>query len=95
MSGTGNMSWLLSHLEELREPVKGIVKEVKPSLSRSFLLGLSLLAGFPADGSDLSITDTARMLDMSPSTAHRYVSTLVAAGLLEQDTGTRLYRLAR
>jgi DNA-binding IclR family transcriptional regulator len=31
---------------------------------------------------------------MNPSTTHRYLATLVAVGLLEQDPHTREYRLA-
>jgi DNA-binding IclR family transcriptional regulator len=32
---------------------------------------------------------------MSPSTTHRYISTLLAVGLLEQDPRSRRYQLAR
>ena len=35
------------------------------------------------------------MLDMNPSTAHRYLSTLLAVGLLERNPDTRRYRLAQ
>ncbi len=36
----------------------------------------------------------ASQLGMSPSTTHRYVSTLVEFGLLERSPRTRKYRLA-
>jgi DNA-binding IclR family transcriptional regulator len=32
---------------------------------------------------------------MNPTTTHRYLSTLVAVGLVERDPGTRRYRLAQ
>jgi len=63
-------------------------------LSRSMLSGLLVLASFPADGGYLGIAQIAEMLRMSPSTTHRYVSTLLATGLLERDPATRRYRLA-
>jgi len=65
-----------------------------PRLSRSLLAGLLMLASFPADGSYLGNAELARMLDMNPSTSHRYVSTLVAVGPLERDPATRRYRRA-
>jgi DNA-binding IclR family transcriptional regulator len=52
-----------------------------------------MLASFPSDGSYLGNAEIARMLEMNPSTTHRYVSTLVAVGLLERDPATRRYRL--
>jgi hypothetical protein len=64
-------------------------------LSRSLLAGLLVLTCFPPDGSELGIVDLARRLDMRTSTIHRYVSTLLAAGLLERDPVTRQYRLPR
>jgi hypothetical protein len=63
-------------------------------LSRSLLSGLLVLSCFPADGGYLGIADLARMLDMNTSTTHRYVTTLLAVGLLERDSATRRYRLA-
>jgi predicted transcriptional regulator len=63
-------------------------------LSRSLLSGLLILSSFPADGEYLGIADLARLLDMNTSTTHRYVTTLLAAGLLERDSNTRRYRLA-
>jgi len=65
-----------------------------PRLSRSLLLGLLVFASFPSDGSGLAVTDVASQLGMSPSTTHRYMTTLLAVGLLDQDPRTRRYRLA-
>jgi DNA-binding MarR family transcriptional regulator len=64
-----------------------------PRLSRSLLLGLLVLASFPLDGSSLAVTDVSTRLGMSPSTTHRYMTTLLAVGLLEQDPRTRRYRM--
>jgi DNA-binding MarR family transcriptional regulator len=65
-----------------------------PQLSRSLLLGLMILACYPADGAPRSMTDVAGELEMWPGTIHRYVITLVKAGLLERDPVSREYRLA-
>jgi hypothetical protein len=62
-------------------------------LSRSLLSGLLVLSCFPTDGGFLGIAELARMLDMNTSTTHRYVTTLLAVGLLERDPATRKYRL--
>jgi Fic family protein len=62
-------------------------------LSRSLLAGLLVLTCFPPSG-EMGIADLARRLDMRTSTIHRYVSTLLAAGLLERDPVSRQYRLA-
>jgi DNA-binding MarR family transcriptional regulator len=64
-----------------------------PRLSRSLLLGLLVLACFPADGGALAVTDVAEQLGLSPSTTHRYMTTLLAVGLLEQDPRSRRYRV--
>jgi DNA-binding MarR family transcriptional regulator len=64
-----------------------------PRLSRSLLLGLLVLATFPTDGGSLAVSDVAGQLGMSPSTTHRYMTTLLAVGLLDQDPRTRRYRL--
>ncbi len=66
-----------------------------PRMSRSLLLGLLVLASFPANGDALAVTDVAARLDMSPSTTHRYLTTLLAVGLLEQDPRTRRYHTPR
>ncbi len=64
-----------------------------PRLSRSLLLGLVVLACFPTDGNALAVTDVATTLGLSPSTTHRYMTTLLAVGLLEQDPRSRRYRV--
>ncbi len=64
-----------------------------PRLSRSLLLGLLVLAAFPTDGEALAVSDVAARLELSPSTTHRYMSTLLAVGLLEQDPRSRRYRV--
>jgi len=66
-----------------------------PGLSRSLLRGLMLLAALPRDGAYVGNSELARRLDVSPSTAHRYVNTLLVAGLVEQDARTRRYRRAQ
>ncbi len=63
-------------------------------LSAGLLKGLLFLASIPLDGTLIGVGQVARQLDLSPSTAHRYISTLLAAGLLERDASTRRYRLA-
>jgi Fic family protein len=97
----GTMSVLLS---ALRDPQWSLSLESEewayPSqmedrrLSRSLLSGLLVLSCFPPEGGYLGIAELARMLDMNTSTTHRYVTTLLAVGLLERDPATRRYRLA-
>jgi DNA-binding MarR family transcriptional regulator len=84
LRGLGEEGTLSSRYEALSE---------SPRLSRSLLLGLLVLATFPEDGDSLAVTDVAARLGMSPSTTHRYMTTLLAVGLLEQDPRTRRYRL--
>jgi hypothetical protein len=62
-------------------------------LSRSLLAGLLVLSCFSPDGIELGIKDISDQLDLNSSTVHRYVATLLAAGLLERDPDTRRYRL--
>jgi hypothetical protein len=68
---------------------------------RGALLGLLLER--PGHGGDLASRLATRLgetwrvdtgqLGMSPSTRHRYMTTLLAVGLPEQDPRTRRYRL--
>ena len=81
----GSMTALLSDLPQVREPLKLAVSHLDdPRLSRSLLSGLLMLAAFPPDGSYIRNTELAHALEMSPSTSHRYVSTLLEVGLVER-----------
>jgi len=64
-------------------------------LSHSLFRGLLILALFISGDGGKGVVDVARQLGLSPSTTHRYISTLVAFGLLVQDPATRKYRLPR
>ena len=64
-------------------------------LSRSLLLGVKVLAVLARDGGWVALSALAARLDMSKTTAHRYVNTLVEVGLVEQDPDTRRYRLTQ
>jgi hypothetical protein len=95
-AGGGSVSVLLSGRAELSEALAPALEQLDDRrLSRSLLAGLVMLASFPADGSYLGNAQLARMLEMNPSTAHRYVSTFVAVGLLERDPDSRRYRRPR
>ena len=63
-----------------------------PHLSQSLLRGLAILSCYGPERQWRAIVDLAKELSMSPSTTHRYVKTLRAVGLLEQNPTTREYR---
>ncbi len=65
------------------------------SYSQSVLRALIVLASFPADGTERELTAVAREVGLTPGTAHRYLSTWTAAGLLERDPVSRRYRRPR
>jgi hypothetical protein len=93
-SDGSRVSVLLSGLAGVRAALAAGAQQ-NSRLSGSLLSGLLILAIFPTDGSYLAIAEIARMTGKSPSTSHRYVSTLISVGLLERDPRTRRYRLAR
>jgi hypothetical protein len=62
-------------------------------LSRSLLAGLLVLSCFSPGGPELGIKEISDQLELNSSTVHRYVATLLAAGLLERHPDTRRYRL--
>jgi len=66
-----------------------------PQLSRSLLRGLSILVAYGPDREWRAITELAATLEMASSTTHRYLKTLRAVGLMEQDPDTREYRPVR
>jgi IclR family pca regulon transcriptional regulator len=61
--------------------------------SQSLERGLAILSEFKAEAPELGISEIARALGLSRSTSHRYVSTLARLGYLQQNSGTRKYRL--
>jgi IclR family transcriptional regulator, pca regulon regulatory protein len=64
-----------------------------PGFSRSLERGLAILSSFGRQRRQLGVNDLAREIDVSPSTAHRYASSLVVLGYLEQDPESKKYRL--
>jgi IclR family transcriptional regulator, pca regulon regulatory protein len=63
-----------------------------PRYSQSLERGLAILGCFTSEHPILGIADIAKELGMSRSTTHRYVTTLLALGYLEQGR-SRKYRL--
>ena len=61
--------------------------------SQSLERGLSILAAFDASTPLLGVSELARLVGSTRSTTHRYVATLCVLGYLQQDPGTRKYRL--
>lgn len=55
--------------------------------------GLRVLTAFTPVNPELSLTDIAEFLDVSPSTANRFTYTLEEVGYLERDPVTKLYRV--
>jgi len=94
-SGRTGLSRMLADLEDpqaLHDAVATLLDD--DAYSRSTLRALLVLAAFHPDGGERELTDVARQLELSPSTAHRYVGTWMALGLLEQDPVSRRYRRA-
>jgi IclR family transcriptional regulator, pca regulon regulatory protein len=73
---------------------RDISSEEERRLSRSLLRGLQILTHFRHGGVERGVVELASELELSPSTTHRYVSTLVELGLLERCPDSRKYRLA-
>jgi hypothetical protein len=82
---------LISGLNEPQQLIASPLLE-DPKISKSLLLGLVVLISFPRDGSERGNKQVAQELGMAASTTHRYIHTLLAAGLLEQNPTTRQYR---
>jgi hypothetical protein len=77
-----------SRLSALLASLPGVAEH---KLSQSFVRGLFVLTALPSDGHAIGIVDLATSLEMSPSTVHRYVATLIAVGLAERNERTREY----
>ena len=61
--------------------------------SQSLERGLAILSAFTSTRPLLGVSDLAREVGLSRSSAHRYIATLANLGYLEQDRATRRYRL--
>jgi DNA-binding MarR family transcriptional regulator len=87
---------VLNGVEDVRRTLSAHPELLQDTrLSVSLLVGLLILSSFPTDHSYIRVTDLSRALQMHPSKISRYVTTLVEAGLVERDSHTRRYRLAR
>ena len=64
-----------------------------PRTSRSLEFGVAILESFSSERQELGIAALSDIVGISRSTTHRYASTLVALGYLEQDN-KRKYRLS-
>ncbi len=74
------------------EPAWSVPSLREPRYSQSLERGLAILGCFTPQRPVLGIADIADDLGMSRSTTHRYVTTLLALGYLEQGA-SRKYRL--
>ncbi len=91
----GHLSVVLTGLVQNRQAFAGELRGLDDRrLSRSLLIGLLLLASMPDDGSHVGVAELARLVGANTSTTHRYITTLVAVGLVERDPVTRRYRIA-
>jgi IclR family pca regulon transcriptional regulator len=61
--------------------------------SQSLERGLAILSSFHSDRPLIGVSELSRGLDLSRSTAHRYVATLAKLGYLQQDPESKRYRL--
>jgi Fic family protein len=95
-AGNANVSALLSGLTGIQETLARDPKLLDdPRTSTSLMRGLLVFAALPSDGSYIRISDIAEMLGTSPSTTHRYLTTLLNVGLAEQHPSSRRYRQAK
>ncbi len=92
--GTSYLERLHATLDGSAENPSGGKLHPDTRLSMSLLHGLSVLAMFDGE-EERSLSAIVAHIDRPKTTAERYVRTLVAAGLLEQDPTNRSYRLAR
>jgi IclR family transcriptional regulator, pca regulon regulatory protein len=67
--------------------------ETGSSHSQSLERGLAVLSTFRSGRPLLGVSEIGREIGIGRSTTHRYVATLTMLGYLQQDPGTRKYRL--
>ena len=86
MSEDTSLAWLL--VNGIGDPKTMISAARDPRLSLSLTPGLAILASLPRDGSSMALTDLSRLVEVTPSTTHRYLLTLVEVGLVERNAKT-------
>jgi hypothetical protein len=90
----GEYPWVFASLESIQAfPASPLCED--PKLSTALLRGLLVLISFPPDGDERSSKQVELELGMTESTAHLYIRTWVAVGLLEQNRVTDQYRRVR
>jgi len=65
----------------------------RPARSQSLERGLAILSAFRGSQPLRGVSELAREVGLSRSTAHRYIATLAELGYLDQDDATQKYRL--
>jgi len=73
----------------VRDFLTGLLREKR--CSQTIIRALLVLTSFPEDGTHLSINGLAKELNLSHSVVHRYVTTWLVLGLLEQDEASLKY----
>lgn len=68
-------------------------REGRTGTSQSLERGLAILSSFSAGRRLIGVSEVARELDLTRSTAHRYIATLARLGYLHQDAASRKYAL--
>lgn len=68
-------------------------EEGRTGTSQSLERGLAILSSFHSHRPLIGVSDLSRELELSRSTAHRYVATLATLGYLQRDPDTKRYRL--
>ncbi|HEY7207423.1 MAG TPA: IclR family transcriptional regulator C-terminal domain-containing protein [Gaiellaceae bacterium] len=67
--------------------------EGRTGTSHSLERGLAILSSFDSERPLIGVSELSRALELSRSTAHRYVATLAKLGYLQQDPDSKRYRL--
>ncbi|MGZ4401932.1 MAG: IclR family transcriptional regulator, partial [Gaiellaceae bacterium] len=73
--------------------MKAALESRDRSHSQSLERGLAILSAFRSGRPMVGVSELAREVGLSRSTAHRYVSTLATLGYLQKDAETQKYRL--
>jgi IclR family transcriptional regulator, pca regulon regulatory protein len=68
-------------------------RDRRAGYSQSLERGLAILSAFRGSRPLRGVSELAREVGLSRSTAHRYIATLAALGYLDQDDATQKYRL--